>query len=191
LKSYNTILDSQPWAPVSEFRRSLQSILSSKSSWTTTHRQRLNVQSNRFVMCRISHNDRSRSIDGGYGPNGTRRCLHVHVYYGCLACYLLYKVELSMVAVVQLQLSLFDWPAARGGVTFHKSGFENFDPLRLSCAAKAFHSHSGTDERTPGALHGSALYRKHKNIHPPVMKIGLAPRSSRSCFALFYCLLAS
>jgi len=43
LKSYNAILDSQPWAPVSEFRRSLQSILSSKLSWTTTHRQRLNA----------------------------------------------------------------------------------------------------------------------------------------------------
>jgi len=41
LKSYNAILNSQPWAPVSEFRRSLQSILSSKSSWTTTHRQGL------------------------------------------------------------------------------------------------------------------------------------------------------
>ena len=41
LKSYNAILDSQPRAPVSEFHRSLQSILSSKSSWITTHRQRL------------------------------------------------------------------------------------------------------------------------------------------------------
>ena len=41
LKSYNMILDSKPSAPGSEFRRSMQSIIPSKLSWTTTHRQRL------------------------------------------------------------------------------------------------------------------------------------------------------
>ena len=74
---------------MSEFRRSLQSILSSKSSWTTTHRQRLMYGVNLNVLAerRAALHFKATRLQARAVDATTRRIIKSNLIYSSTSCW--------------------------------------------------------------------------------------------------------